>query len=200
MNLIECGEFYPVDWCYYFLPCQYFICEKIITVQASNHIARVTSWRRVSKHPLPQLGHQWTCQRGSGPQRKRLGTAWIWTVHEYAHSSSIATTATFVTGPVRVAWFWAPPLQCAALCPSPHSMSPRIIQSILHISIHLEHSLCILNAPPYGIHVLKAIAHNDTRLCSLLEGNVHEYALRMCWTIKWKWAGQEAWALPTTVC
>jgi len=71
----------------------------------------------------------------------------------------------------------APPLQCAALCSSPHSMSPRVIQSILHISIHLEHSLCILNAPPFGIHVCKAIAHKDTRLCSLLEGNVHEYAL-----------------------
>jgi hypothetical protein len=74
----------------------------------------------------------------------------------------------------------APPLQCAALCPSSNSMSPRIIRSILHICIHLEHSLCIVNAPPFNIHVYKAIAHNDIRLCSLLEGNVHEYALVEC--------------------
>jgi hypothetical protein len=55
------------------------------------------------------FGHLWTCQRGYGPQRQRLRTAWIWAVHEYAHSSSIATTATLVTGPMRVTWFWLHP-------------------------------------------------------------------------------------------
>jgi hypothetical protein len=75
----------------------------------------------------------------------------------------------------------APPLQFAALCPSPHLMSPRIIQSILHRNIHLEHSTRnIVNASPFGIHVSKAIAHKDIRLCILLEGNVHEYALVKC--------------------
>jgi hypothetical protein len=103
-----------------------------------------------------------------------LSCSWIWSLFKHCYNYHVSDR------PHESDMVLTPPLQCAALCPSPHSMSPRIIQSILHISIHLEHSLCILNAPPFGIHVCKAIAHKDIRLCSLLEGNVHEHALVKC--------------------
>jgi hypothetical protein len=134
----------------------------ILTNSLQTSSATIRSSVNMSKRLWPTKTKTWNC------------CSWICSLFKHCYNCHICDR------PRESDMVLAPPLQCAALCPSPHLMSPRIIQSILHISIHLEHSLCILNALPFGIHVCKAIAHNDTRLCSLLEGNVHEYALVKC--------------------
>jgi hypothetical protein len=138
----------------------------ILTNSLQTSSATIRSTVNMSKRLWPTKTKTWNCMD--------LSCSWICSLFKHCYNCHICDR------PHESDMVLAPPLQCAALCPSPHSMSPRIIQSILHISIHLEHSLCILNAPPFGICVCKAIAHKDIRLCSLLEGNVHEYALVKC--------------------
>ncbi len=94
----------------------------ILTNSLQTSSTTIGSSVNMSKRLWPTKTKTWNC------------CSWICSLFKHCYNCHICDR------PHESDMVLAPPLQCAALCRSPHLMSPRIIHSILHISIHLEHS------------------------------------------------------------